>query len=107
MSFAPAVALIAFAVLTIKTLLLQFDFEVTRSHTEYELNWGFYIVTALLLAAAVLSFLVAIGKINKEEAPQKNSIGSADEIEKYKRLLDNGTISQEEFDAKKKQLLEL
>jgi len=32
---------------------------------------------------------------------------SADEIKKYKELLDMGVISQEEFDAKKKQLLDL
>lgn len=32
---------------------------------------------------------------------------SADEIKKFKELLDNGIITQEEFDAKKKQLLGL
>lgn len=36
---------------------------------------------------------------------QQNS--SADEIAKYKQLLDNGIITQEEFDTKKKQLLGL
>ena len=33
-------------------------------------------------------------------------VSSADEIRKFKELLDMGVISQEEFDAKKKQLLE-
>lgn len=37
----------------------------------------------------------------KQEIPQSN----ADELKKYKELLDGGIISQEEFDAKKKQLL--
>ena len=41
----------------------------------------------------------------------KNSTGtvfsSADELKKFKELLDSGIISQEEFDAKKKQLLNL
>jgi len=37
----------------------------------------------------------------KQEIPQSN----ADELQKYKKLLDSGIISQEEFDAKKKQLL--
>lgn len=37
----------------------------------------------------------------KEAAPQSN----ADELKKYKELLDAGVITQEEFDAKKKQLL--
>lgn len=35
------------------------------------------------------------------------SASSADELKKYKDLLDNGIITQEEFDAKKKQLLGL
>ena len=34
-------------------------------------------------------------------------VGGADEIKKYKELLDNGIITQEEFEAKKKQLLGL
>lgn len=39
----------------------------------------------------------------KQEIPQSN----ADELKKYKELLDSGVISQDEFDAKKKQLLGL
>ena len=35
------------------------------------------------------------------------TISPADEIKKYKELLDMGAITQEEFDAKKKQLLGL
>jgi len=38
-----------------------------------------------------------------QEAPQSN----ADELKKFKELLDMGVITQEEFDAKKKQLLGL
>lgn len=41
--------------------------------------------------------------IIKQEISQSN----ADELKKYKDLLDSGVISQEEFDAKKKQLLGL
>lgn len=36
-----------------------------------------------------------------------NQVSSAEEIKKYKDLLDSGAITQEEFDAKKKQLLGL
>jgi len=39
----------------------------------------------------------------KQEVPLSN----ADELSKYKNLLDSGVITQEEFDAKKKQLLGL
>ena len=36
---------------------------------------------------------------------QVQTTSGADEIQKYKKLLDDGIITQEEFDAKKKQLL--
>jgi predicted Zn-dependent peptidase len=52
-----------------------------------------------------------IKKVKKEKkAPVQVSIqqtSSADELKKYKELLDQGIITQEEFDAKKKQLLGL
>lgn len=34
-------------------------------------------------------------------------IGEADQIAEYKKLLDDGVITKEEFDAKKKQILKL
>jgi hypothetical protein len=37
--------------------------------------------------------------------PGRTPINAADEIKKFKELLDSGAITQEEFDAKKKQLL--
>lgn len=37
----------------------------------------------------------------------QNAFSSADELKKFKELLDSGVITQEEFDAKKKQLLGL
>lgn len=37
----------------------------------------------------------------------KSNISNAEELKKYKELLDNGIITQEEFDGKKKQLLGL
>lgn len=61
----------------------------------------------------------SIRKLNKEEwekekvaqasanAISDKVISSADEIKKFKELLDMGIITQEEFDAKKKQLLGL
>ncbi len=36
-----------------------------------------------------------------------STVSAADELKKYKELLDSGVISREEFDAKKKQLLGL
>lgn len=47
-------------------------------------------------------------KIKKEQsASATNTISAADELKKFKELLDMGAITQEEFDAKKKQLLGL
>lgn len=47
--------------------------------------------------------------IDKKKSTQNkvndSNIGNADELRKYKELLDCGVISQEEFDAKKKQIL--
>lgn len=43
------------------------------------------------------------GTTIKQEIPQSN----ADELKKFKELLDSGIITQEEFDAKRKQLLGL
>ena len=51
-----------------------------------------------------------IGKVQVEAAYAQNNSqanSNADEIKKYKELLDTGIITQEEFDAKKKQLLGL
>ena len=42
-----------------------------------------------------------------EIVKETQNLSNADEIKKYKELLDMGIISQEEFDAKKKQLLGL
>ena len=50
-----------------------------------------------------------ISEANKaKNAPSVvQQISAADELKKFKELLDMGIISQEEFDAKKKQLLGL
>ena len=44
-----------------------------------------------------------MSKLNKNNNPKSN----LDEIKKLKELLDMGAINQEEFDKKKKELLEL
>lgn len=55
----------------------------------------------------------AMGKYQEENSKHETATtvqvapSPADEIKKFKELLDSGIISQEEFDAKKKQLLGL
>ena len=69
---------------------------------------GVYI---LLLASTVLGYIKAkkYGIIEDTPASPKIEViketSNADELKKYKKLLDDGIISQEEFDAKKKQIL--
>ena len=62
-------------------------------------------------AQNILSVLQIISESNisqQEVVQQQNSTNSiADEIMKFKELLDQGIITQDEFDAKKKQLLNL
>ena len=41
------------------------------------------------------------------QTASNDAIGGADKLKMYKELLDSGTITQEEFDAKKKQILGL
>ena len=45
--------------------------------------------------------------VNTVSSDDASSVSSADEIMKYKQLLDNGIISEEEFEAKKRQILDL
>ena len=44
---------------------------------------------------------------NENTVSQNTVTSSADEIVKFKKLADDGIITQEEFEAKKKQLLDL
>lgn len=70
---------------------------------------GFAYKTAYNSAQNILSVLQVICENNKtmhETTPESHATtSSADEIIKYKNLLDKGIITQEEFNEKKKQLL--
>ena len=49
-----------------------------------------------------------LNRLNKQNSnPVIGALSNADELKKFKDLLDAGIISQEEFDAKKKDLLGL
>ena len=57
-----------------------------------------------------LKILSLLDQITSSHAPVSNgepTLSEADEILKFKQLLDSGIITQEEFDAKKRQLLDL
>lgn len=100
-------------------LLLSVFYEIiVMSNTEgQEVIWGSFPAIPLLVLLAiivVLTFIkrsVTISDVQKVDVVEKTEIinqsSNADELKKYKGLLDNGTITQEEFDAKKKELLGL
>ena len=70
---------------------------------------SFFTVVILMFAIIILGFVKRSRLIVGDTSATTVSIPStnADELKKYKDLLDSGAITQEEFDAKKKQLLEL
>ena len=65
------------------------------------------------IALVVLAFVIYWLRLNSkkvvsvQESEEVKPASNADELGKYKDLLDKGIITQEEFDAKKKQLLGL
>lgn len=63
----------------------------------------------LALAREIVDY-IENGRTQAKAAPQAavvQQVSAADELKKFKELLDMGVINQEEFDAKKKQLLGL
>ena len=80
------------------------------NYFQYDIFWGFYIECALLLLSCIFSCIAFFTKFqrnisttNTENSPIESK---TNELIKYKELLDNGVITQEEFDAKKKELLD-
>lgn len=69
----------------------------------------YMLVSALLFAG--IGFLILKKKPSQTKQntviEQQTGTSNADELRKYKELLDTGAITQEEFEVKKKQLLEL
>lgn len=79
----------------------------------YSINWLSYVIIALNVIALVLAVLIKFGVVRQtsvkviEEPKARKNAESIDDLKAYKELLDTGVITQEEFDAKKKQLLRL
>ncbi len=92
-----AVGTSAFSALAVTTASGAIKFTMLKNRDELH-----KVISDLLIDRQGKEKTVATTTI-KQEIPQSN----ADELRKYKELLDSGVISQEEFDAKKKQLLGL
>lgn len=88
--------------------------DIGLSVDRYPAAFLFFVILAMLIAITVIVF-VSDFKIKQhgilDEPVKSTSIylpnSNADELVKYKDLLDKGVITQEEFEAKKKQLLGL
>lgn len=94
--------------------LFMFDIETTYFRYAYEASVLFWVVSILmvmLVAYSVFSFIKfnEEGLLHNADAQGQNAVilSDADELKKYKELLDEGIISQEEYEQKKKQLLGL
>ena len=89
------------------------EVDTTNWRYEWTINWLFYIIVAMHIITIVFAILLKTNKfettsVRVEQIKSNNSLTSkADELKQYKELLDSGIITQEEFDAKKKQLLGL
>lgn len=108
-SFAPCFCFVPFITFIIYMNSATYYWDNSKGYTNYSVNWLFYISLALQISAAAL---MVIAMTAKEDLPltfhrSSQRISQAEELSKYKELLDNGAITQEEYDKKKKQLLEL
>lgn len=73
-------------------------------------NLSFYVVMALepvLIFFCVIAIVktVKLGEPVKQYEPVGERVSGAEELKKYRELLDAGVLTQEEFDEKKKQIL--
>lgn len=68
---------------------------------------GFVIGFIITLFIRYLAELGINTKITAEATTNANKVSEIDQIMMYKELLDSGAITQEEFDKKKKELLNL
>lgn len=79
------------------------DFETKKSGIIYQSN-----IKLAQDTMSALQLAVDMAGVNTPEPqPVQTGVSAADEIRKYKSLLDDGIITEEEFTAKKKQLLGL
>lgn len=67
----------------------------------------FIIVAIFAIAYFMVSFVVKENFALSAKAAKSNTVSAADELVKYKQLLDSGAITQDDYEAKKKELLGL
>jgi len=83
--------------------------------TDFGRYFGVYLKEFLVFPIMPSSVLIGLGvyflfnppknRQRSKKLPEEN-LGGADEIKKYKELLDSGIITQSEYDMKKREILE-
>ena len=114
MSFVPIAMIVVFIILTFVVINTSTPIGEPagtatmgyKGFVSHSLAWGYYIAAALLVTTGVLSFLSVFGKAKETHSTARHS-SATQSVLQLKELLDAGAITQEEYDAKKKQLLEL
>ena len=80
---------------------------MTSRSLDCGVSWAFYVACALYLVVILLELFKHFSKLPETKETKSNTSINSDNLEKLKEYLDKGIITQEEFDAKKKQLLGL
>ena len=111
-AFAPTVPTILLCIYTPIMNACCWQRQNETIYPEYEISTLFYITLILLIglvAISVISYFVTRRNGVKEciSVDVKIPVSTTQELENYYKLLQQGIITQEEFDAKKKQLLGL
>lgn len=78
--------------------------EVSAKFT-YSINWMFYIIILLFVVSLLLSTYIKFGKSNNFLKKETEKDDDVEVLLEYKKLLDLGIITQQDFDEKKKDIL--
>ena len=79
--------------------------DAKRNKMEPPILWAIIVFFAIILG--LIAYLIVRNLKIKKGSDNVDGISNADELGKYKKLFDDGVITQEEFNAKKKQILGL
>ena len=103
--------------LIVLILWTVFSLVVAKSARESGRSYDLFLIISLIISPVGGAIVLAIVNAIKEEKSLNNEaeekkanldsyISKADALKKYKELLDDGVITQEEFEVKKQQILD-